>query len=260
MRGTLYAAIVLVAITLSCAIASAQHTGGSFGGGHFGGGGRSSGGYHGGGYHGGGRVGGHYVPGGYRGGYYHSYSNGGSGVDDGSGALWLVLFVMLGALVVGARPRTMRPLAAPSPQSPEWKNVDLGVVEITVDRATRIEIERAIGTRRTHARAPRRLRRLRAMIEALRARRSDWRLVRVEDHRPMSSPIADGVFRRLADEAQRGVVPDDREVLTIVVASRREIVDVHRSDAEAADRVLRAMAQLELRDIVALEIAWRAGH
>ncbi|AKF09759.1 hypothetical protein DB32_006908 [Sandaracinus amylolyticus] len=248
------AVIALVAIASSCAVASAQRAGGSSGGGRSGGGARSSSGSHGRGrYFYAGRHGQTAY-------YYDAYSSTGSRVAGGDGPLWLGLFLIVGALVVSARPRTVRRDAAPDAQSPEWKNVDLGVVEVTVDRATRVEIERAIARRKTHRREPRRVRRLRAMVDALRAHRAAWRAVRVEDHRPMSSPIADGVFRRLATGARSGSVGDDREVLTIVVASRREIVDVHRSDEEAADRVLRAMAQLELREIVALEIAWREAR
>ncbi|UJR86790.1 DUF1517 domain-containing protein [Sandaracinus amylolyticus] len=242
-----FVGIVLSLLLFASALAEAQRTGGSFGGRRWGGGGRGSapsyGGtrYRGGGYGVGPGPFVFFVPGGI-----------------GMGGL-LTLLVVGGVVLVLARGARRAALHTPGPQSRAWDEVDLGVVQIGVDHETRRAIEETLATRRV---PPFGAAWLREVVNELRARRDAWRAVRVDDYRPMSPPMAAGSFRSVQEGAARGAPLAEREpeldVVTIAVASHREIVDVQRDDADAAEHVMRALTRLAPEEIVALDIRWAA--
>jgi uncharacterized membrane protein len=277
-------ALAAVVIALAIPIAAVDdadaqrrgRSGGSFGGGSFGGGRRSGGaGYRGGGGSGGGGFGPVVVvPG---------VGFGGGGATGAGDLLCVGLFVIagLGLLVMSGRMRAASEL--PGSESPVWNGIDLVSVQIAVDWRARPAMQRELarlahGATRSH-RGLHRL--LRATVHALRAERLSWLYASVKDHRPMSPPIAESTFQRLASSA-RAAFEDEvvraidgtvqtidggprtaREeegagvvVVTIVAASHAEIVDVRASDARAVDRVLAALEALEADDLVALEVVW----
>ncbi|AKF09760.1 DUF1517 domain-containing protein [Sandaracinus amylolyticus] len=245
--------LLLVGAFAEAAIAEAQRTGGSFGGRRWSGGGRGRA-----------PIGSSYRGTRYGGGGYYGPAPFVFFAPGGIGAGGLVTLVVIGGVVMllarGARRATLR---VPGPQSRAWDNVDLGVVQIGVDAETRRAIEETLAARRV----PLRVREhgatwLREVIHELRARRDAWLAVRVDDYRPMSPPMAAGSFRRVQEDAQHGAPlaehDGELEVVTIAVASHREIVDVQRDDADAAERVMRALAQLDPDEIVALDVRWAA--
>lgn len=280
-------AVLVIALALPIAVvddADAQRrgrSGGSFGGGGFGG--RRSGGS---GYRGGGGYGGS----GYRGGggfgpvvVVPGVGFGGGSATGAGDLLCVGLFVVagLGLLVISGRLRAASQL--PGSESPVWNGIDLVSVQIAVDWRARPAMQRELA-RLAHGatRSPRGLHRLlRATVHALRAERLSWLYASVKDHRPMSPPLAESTFRRLAstarsafeDEVVRAIdgtvqtldagtkVAREEEgagvvVVTIVAASHTEIVDVRASDARAVDRVLAALEALEADELVALEVVW----
>ena len=247
VRRVFVGIVLSLFLLLASATAEAQRrTGGSFGGRRWSGGGRGGSVYRGTRYGGGG-----YVPG-----PFVFFSPGGIG----AGGL-LTLLVIGGVVLVLARGARRAALHTPGPQSREWDNVDLGVVQIGVDHDTRRAIEDTLTTRRVPSLArDHGATWLREVIHELRARRDAWRAVRVDDYRPMSPPMAAGSFRRVREGAARGAPlaegDADLDVVTIAVASHREIVDVQRSDADAAEHVMRALMQLAPEEIVALDIRW----
>lgn len=286
----LAATLALSIVTVGAGAEAQRRSGGSFGGGSFGG---SRGGFGGGGYRGGGGGyggGGHY--GGYRpygGGVVVVPMGGGvAGTSQGGGfGIGGLFFLIVGAGVLlmifrsSARHGDMR---LPGPQSPMWNGVDLGVLRLALDWRARPAVQRALmklAEADTHDH--RQLRRLlAATVRQLQANRTSWLYAEIEDYRPMSPPIAEATFRRAAsgarasfeEELVRNVGGDATKpgsaegfraaehegegvvLVTLVVASHREIVDVHRTNAAAVDRLLESISQVDENDLVALEVVW----
>lgn len=249
-----------------------RRSGGSFGGSHFGGGGAHFGG---GGAHFGGGYGG--SPG------TLSYGSHGRGMSTHGGRpLSIVVALLLTAFVVFAMSGRPHREGPPHPMSPRWNGVDMVRLRVALDWRARPRLQELLRTlsRDGHGTKKELLASLRAVVSALEEERLSWLYAHVDDFRPTSPPIAEARFRTLATEAratyedelvrgQDGKVTERagayvaREhegegvvLITLVVASHEEIVDVGRSDADAVDRVLEALGQLRRSGLVALEIAW----
>lgn len=252
-------------VCVHASAALAQSSGGSFGGGSFGGGGGGGGGSWGGG------------GGSYGGGSY----GGGGGSLSGGGLCCVVLFILVVyglafLLKAGRRPRS---------GSPAWGGMDVSALVLAIDWRARRDLQQALDRlARSGATGSRQglVRLLReTATHALRHERS-WLYAAVSNYQPMSPPQAEGAFRRIAQTARsrfqhelvRGEGGGARAaegpqmrarrhegegvvVLTIVVAARRELIDVRDPrDARALGGALRAFAAIGPADLVALEVIW----
>jgi uncharacterized membrane protein len=271
-----------------------RRSGGSFGGGSFGGrsGGRSFG--------GGGRSSGSWGHGGmgrrtgYSPGVPFIVVGGGGGGGDGASASGsgssggippgMIAIVGLAGLLMFMHLIRRHGAMVPGPQSSAWNHVDITAVRVALDGRARAELQRELArfahhgsTDSTAALAAM----LRATAASLRRHRDAWRYAGVANHVPMSPPIAEGIFRRLAADARatfeeelvRSAAGDVRVadaapftpiahegegvvLITIVAAAHTELLDVHRADPSAIERLLASLEILETGDLVALEIVW----
>lgn len=258
--------------------ALAQHSGGSFGGSHFGGGGGGGGG---GGYSGGGYSGSGYSGGGYSGG-------GGGG---GSAALVVFAFqhpiifgiAVLLFLMVRFATRGSRGGSLPGPEARAWMYIDVTAVRIAVDGTARefIQAELAkVARGSTQSRAALLLS-LRRVVHLMRKCDAAWIYGGASNFRPMSAPVGEAAFRRLAGDArskfQHELVRNadgklvestgpaftahsrDGEgvaLITIVVAAKREILDFDGGSRDQILGVLDDLDRLTTDQLVALEVAW----
>ncbi len=166
--------------------------------------------------------------------------------------------------------------AAPAPASPAWNQVDSSAVRVSFDAAGRAAFQRRFdeATRGAEARSKHgQVRVVRALTEVLEASEPSWRQVGVSNFHPMSSPVAEHHFRRLS-QAARAEIEDDsvavearagegegdvgtgQAVLTLIVAARKELRDLHGVDSTTWLEGLRALRSLTAQDLVALDIVW----
>lgn len=290
LRWTLTLAAVLVVGLLALPVV-AQSTGGSFGGGSFGGGGRSYGG--GGGSYGGGSYGGSYG-GGYGGGSYggHYSSGGGGGLPCACSVPLLIVFVVIiiasramrasrGNLMMGG-PGTY----VPSHGARAWGQVDISAIQLGIDWRARRELqahlERMAKSGQTATQAGL-ANLLRETVLAIRRAELSWLYCAVANYHPMSAASAEGIFRQLGVDARsrfrqelvRNVAGQKTEqqaaamrarheegegvvVVTLIVAARREILDVHQvQDASKIKALLDDMvAVANPQMLVAMEVVW----
>lgn len=268
---------IVAALFLSIAAGPviAQSTGGSFGGGSFGGGG-------GGGSYGGG--------GGYSGG---SYSSGGYSGGGGGGGMPLVCSVPIIAVflifwVIGQanKARSQGGGQYVHHGARGWNQVDISAIRLGIDwRARKMVQDRltqlaASGQTQSQAGLANLLRETVLML-----RRSElaWLYASVANYHPMSAAQAEGIFRQLGTQARaqfreelvrnadgsmvrrdapamqahkhegEGVV-----VVTLIVAAKREIVDIHAVDhADHLKRLLDDMvAVANPHTLCAMEVVW----
>lgn len=270
VRVWLVRALVVVGVFCSfVGLAFAQRSGGSFGGGDFGGGdsGGSGGGYHEGGGHGGAGLAFALIELGIR--------NPPLGIAM-VGVLVLVVFMRS----IG---RAGRGGALPGPQARAWMNVDVSAVRIGIDERSREFMQRElakIATRGT-SQSGDLLESLRAVVRLLRKCDAAWVYGGASNYHPMSPPVAEGVFKRHAQEARTkygaelvrnasgeltttkspGYVPKESEgqgvaMITVVVAARREIRDFFGGRREEISAVLEDLERLTPQELVALEVVW----
>jgi uncharacterized membrane protein len=259
-RLALLFSIALCLLAESPSTAEAQGTGGSFGGGSWdsGGGGNDGG--------------------------------GGGGSDSGA---WIVfsivriLLVTVGPIptliivVIGAaawtwlRPR--RQLGAgygvpPAPTSPAWSHVDITALRIAIDtRARRALADRVAHLSRRASASSKAglLALLRANVGALEQLRETWRYVGVSNFHPMSPPLAEHHFRQLSETARApasrpgppppSAPPEPVEgvvLVTVIVAARRVLLDVHGHDVAALSAALDGLHRLVPDDLVAVDVIW----
>ncbi len=279
------AAMAVFWLGLSAYPALAQRTGGSFGGGSFsGGGGGFSGG---GGSFGGGRssYGGGSSFGGssYSGGGYRS-SGGGGGMPCGCS---LPLFVGLIILfVIISQAKKGQGGTNTSHGARGWGEVDISAIRLGIDwrarRDVQARLEQLAQSGQTNSQAGL-ANLLRETVLSLRRSELAWLYANVANYHPMSAAAAEGIFRQLAvdsrskfqDELVRnadGSVsarqapemrahPNEGEgvvVVTLIVAARREILDVHQVDnADALKRLLDDMIGVaNPHTLVAIEVVW----
>jgi uncharacterized membrane protein len=270
---SLLALVVLFLFVGLAPEALAQHSGGSFGGSHFGGGG--------GGYGGGG---GSYGGGGYSGGYSGSYHGGGAGIFvlalEHPVIFGVFVLVFLAVRLANGRRFGDR---LPGPEARAWMYIDVTAVRIAVDGSARefIQAELAKVSRGSTQSRAALLLSLRRVVHILRKCDAAWIYAGASNFRPMSAPVGEAAFRRLANEARskfqyelvrnadgsfvesKGPAFQAREhegagvaLITIVVAAKREIVDFDASSRESILSVLGDLDRLTADHLVALEVAW----
>ncbi|MCB9595538.1 MAG: DUF1517 domain-containing protein [Sandaracinaceae bacterium] len=260
----------------------AQSTGGSFGGGSFGGGGGGGGSYGGGGgSYGGGSYGGSYSGGGYSGG------GGGGGLPLVCSIPIVLIFVVFWVIQQanknkgggGGGQRYVNRNAG-------WNQMDISAIRLGIDwRARKMVQERltqlaSSGQTNTPAGLANLLR---ETILMLRRAEIAWLYASVANYHPMSAPSAEGIFRQLGTAARaqfreelirnadgstsrrdapqmqahkhegEGVV-----VITLIVAAKREIIDIHTVDhADHLKRLLDDMtAVANPHTLAAMEVIW----
>lgn len=253
----------------------AQSTGGSFGGGSFGGGGGS---YSGGG---GGFSGGSSYSGG---GYSYSGGGGGGGLPcTCSVPLFIgliILFVITSQLKKsGGGHQTQHGARG-------WGQVDISAIRLGIDWRARKQVQAKLeqlaksGQTNTQAGLANLLRE--TVVELRRAELA-WLYANVANYHPMSAAAAEGIFRQLAvdsrskfrhelvrnadgsqtsqDAPAMRAHPTEGEgvvVVTLIVAARREILDVAQvDDAAALKRLLDDMVSVaNPQTLVAIEVIW----
>lgn len=280
-----YALLVIAVFWLGLAAlpAFAQRTGGSFGGGSFGGGGggfSSGGGSFGGGssYSGGG------FSSGYSGGSYSS-GRGGGGLPCGCtvpvfvGAI--ILFVVLGQLKksggMGSRP---------SHGARGWGQVDISAIRLGIDWRARRELQahldRMAKSGQTSSQAGL-ANLLRETVLSLRRCELSWLYCSIANYHPMSPAMAEGIFRQLGvdarskfqeelvrnvdgqkstrDASEMRARPEEGEgvvVITLIVAAKREILDVTAVDDATRIKALLddLIAVANPHSLAAMEVVW----
>jgi uncharacterized membrane protein len=271
MKRRLASLLIALVVLVVASTALAQHSGSSFGGGDFSGGG-----------------------GGYDGGGYHE-----SGYSGGGGAQGLAYLIVLGiqhpplgmamiailviVLYVRGIGNAARGGALPGPQARAWMNVDVSVVRIAVDATSRLFLQNELAKIATHgtAQSYQLLASLQRVVRLLRKCDAAWIFGGSSNYHPMSPPIAEGVFRRHAQEARAkfsvelvrnvggqtstqassGYTPREAEgegvaLVTLVVAARREIRDFFGGRRDEIHAVLEDLERLTPRELVAIEIVW----
>lgn len=253
---------VVVGALVGVAPALAQRSGGSMGGGSFGGGGGSS-----------------------------FSSSGGGGVSLGGGGggcsccgMPVGLFAVV--LLILHQQRKQKQGGAMSHGAHAWSHVDVSALRLAVDwRARRVLQDRLDAlAQRSDTSSKRGLAALLGTtVRALRETEVAWLYANVANYHPMSEAMAEGIFRQLGvdarskfqDEVVRNVDgtathreaaamrarPEEGEgvvVVTLIVAARREILDVgDPRDAGALRSLLDEMAQVaNPSSLVAVEIVW----
>jgi uncharacterized membrane protein len=294
-RWVLWALAAIAAFYLAIAAfpVLAQGTGGSFGGGSFGGGG-GGGSYGGGGGSyggGGGSYGGSYGSGGYSGGY----SGGGGGLSCGAcGSIpAVVLFIIVAVIinVVRARARSsmsssMGSYVAPSHGARAWGHVDISAIQIGIDWRARRELQAKLEhmARSGQTGSPAGLANLlRETVLNLRRAELSWLYCSVANYHPMSAAMAEGIFRQLGvdarsrfrqevvrnvdgqklesaagEHAARAEEGEGVVVVTVVVAARREIMDLMQFDDASRIKALLDdfVAVANPHSLVAMEVIW----
>ena len=290
VRWTL-ALVALLYLGVAALPVVAQSTGGSFGGGSFGGGG--GGGSYGGG--GGSYGGGGGSWGGSGGSYGGSYGGGGYGGSSSGGSLpctcsmpllFLVVFVIIAISKAKSRNLMQGGGYTPSHGARGWGHVDISAIQIGIDWRARRELqahlERLAKSGMTGSQAGL-ASLLRETILGLRRAELSWLYCAIANYHPMSAASAEGIFRQLGvdarsrfrDELVRNVdgaksVREAAEmrarseegegvvVVTLIVAARREILDVSQvTDAARIKALLDDLtAVANPQTLVAMEVIW----
>jgi uncharacterized membrane protein len=259
----------------------AQSTGGSFGGGSFGGGGGGGGSYGGGGgsYGGGSYGGGSSYSGG-------SYSGGGSGCSLPCGCTVPLVILFVIVMIAKQSRSATRGAGMPSHGSRGWGQVDISAIRLGVDWRARRDLQAHLErlARSGQTGTPAGLANLlRETVLGLRRAELAWLYASVANYHPMSAAMAEGIFRQLGidsrskfrqelvrnadgqkSDQQAGELrahPNEGEgtvVVTLIVAARREILDVDNvQDANALKALLGDMtAVANPQSLVAMEVIW----
>ncbi len=266
-------AAAIAVLILWLPVAAAQDTGGSFGGGDFGGGGGGGGSYDSGGSS--------YSGGGYDG---SSSSSGGGSSSEAAGALGVMILLVGGALFVfgsmalkGDRLRRV----------PEEVNdeIDVSAISLGIDWRARRELQARFAELAASGEVKTpdgRVRLLRETSLLLRRCEPSWLYAGVVNCSLASRATAEATFRRTAADARarykKEVVRGDESgvrradpgplsarrvegegvvVVTLVVAARREIVDVDDPrDARALRQLLANLSSMVAHQLSALEVIW----
>jgi len=273
------AAVAALWLGLAAYPALAQSTGSSFGGGSFGGGGSYSGGG-GGSYSGGGYSGGSYSSGGYSGG-------GGGSMPLVCSIPLIILFVVVPMVLKhmntgGGTNQVYRS----NHGARGWNQVDISAIRLGIDWRARREVQARLEelARSGQTRSQSGLATLlRETVLMLRRSELAWLYANVANYHPMSAASAEGIFRQLGMQARSGFknelirnadgsvsqreAPEMRAhanegegvvVITLIVAARREILDIHNvNHADHLKRLLDDMvAVANPHMLVAMEVVW----
>lgn len=164
------------------------------------------------------------------------------------------------------------------------RDIDVSVLMIGIAAGARAKVQgamRAIAERGDSSRPEGLVRMLREAVEVLRGVEREWILAGAQNHLPMRPAEAEPKFALAAHtararfehevirnyggstiteeapEPQARSIEDAVVVVTIVVASRAELTDVANvRDRGELDRALSALASIEPRDFVAMEVIW----
>ncbi|MGE0784839.1 MAG: DUF1517 domain-containing protein [Sandaracinaceae bacterium] len=265
---------------------SAQSTGSSFGGGSFGGGG-------GGGSYGGG--GGSYGGGGINFGGGRSYGSrrhyGGGGLPCTCSVPSFIVIIVLWAVFnqmrkSGGGNYAGNPMMQTSHGAQGWGHVDISAIRLGIDWRARRDVQARLEqlARSGQTSTPAGLANLlRETVLQLRRAELAWLYASVANYHPMSAAVAEGIFRQLATDSRskfqkelvrnadgststtdaghqvaQATEGEGTVVVTLIVAARREIIDVHQMDnAEALKRLLDDMvAVANPASLVAIEVVW----
>ncbi|MFK7987591.1 MAG: DUF1517 domain-containing protein [Sandaracinaceae bacterium] len=279
----LLAALALVCVAVVAFPVLAQSTGGSFGGGSFGGGG--GGGFSGGG--GGGSFGGSYGG---------SYGGGGGSLSGGGSclgtllmiAIWVVIFLVKHYMRGGNLNNLTGTGGGVSNNhgARGWGNVDVSAIRLGIDwrarRELQAELQRMAASGNTNSKQGL-SRLLREAILAVRRCEVSWLYCSIANYHPMSAASAEGIFRQTAtssrakfteelvrnadgststrEAAARRAHKHEGEgvvVVTLIVASRREILDV--TETGDANRIKVLLDEMVMsanpQSLVAMEVVW----
>jgi len=279
-----------MATLLMPALVSAQATGGSFGGGDWGGSSSTPS------YGGGGSYSPpSYDSPSYDYGSSNTGSSGSGGGDIRSVLIAVALFALV-ALVVFIWDRVdkvkaerhARFLAERGYRGPgqgAWKKADITALTLAIDWRARARVQQGLETmaKRGDPNSKNgRSRLLQETVRLLRDSRISWLYASIRNFRPMSQSSAQGIFSNLALDARArfstDVIRSDSDgvherapaalrarpeegpgvvVVTLLVASRRELADVrHADDAGSVDELLAIAAGVSRSDLIAIEVVW----
>jgi uncharacterized membrane protein len=174
---------------------------------------------------------------------------------------------------------------APKGTSPAWREVDVTRVRVSLSGDARPFLQAhlfALAMRGDTSSKRGLAHLLRDVTGVLRKSDAAWVHVAVDDFKPMSTIFAESTYRRLAQDARalftdeviraadgatvqgektditRSTERDGAGVVlvTLVVAARTEIRDVHTPSRERVMALLAQLGQIEAEDLVALEVVW----
>jgi len=270
---------VAVALLFVCAQpAAAQDTGSSFGGGDFSSGGSYSGGsdYSGGGYSGGSSYDSSSSGGG--------WSSGGGGDCGGAGPLiGLLLVAIMLIVIVNAASKGGQRLRRVADEVDD--EIDVSAVSLGIDWRARRELQARFAELAASGEVASREGRVRLLRETcllIRRAEQSWLYAAVKNHSLASRETAEESFRltaadararykkelvrgdeagvRRADPGEQAARRSEGEgvvVVTLVVAARREIVDVENPrDAAALRQLLSILSSMVAHQLAAIEVVW----
>ncbi|MCZ7679752.1 MAG: DUF1517 domain-containing protein [Sandaracinaceae bacterium] len=195
------------------------------------------------------------------------------------------LVLLIGLVVLRDRWRRRRS-GARTHGARGWARVDVSALQLGIDWRARAALQSRLEAlaRSGSTSSPAGLARLlRETVVALRRAEASWLYAAVASYRPMSPASAEGIFRQLAvdarsrfrtevlrnadGEVREGAAPpvsaradegDGVVVVTLVVAARREILDVERAgDVAGLKRLLDELEALASPEaLVAMEVVW----
>ncbi len=297
MRIAVLRVVLFAFLSSLAAGASAQDTGGSFGGGDWGGGGGDFGGGGSTDFGGGGSDFGGGSDWGSSGSSDWGSSDGGGGGSSGSadgGCVCAFLFVILvigfiGVTAAIATPASIALTASAMKYAPKagsgWGGVDVTAIRLGLDWRARREVQARLDALARSGKTQSKqglVELLHETVAVLERGRLSWLYADVVNYAPMSPTQARGIFEGIAFNARSrfkeelvrahgGAVsaqaatartPKSHEgqgvvVVTLIVAARRELLDVHRdADANEVHRLLESLRTSSGADLVALEVVW----
>ncbi len=273
MRARTLRWILIFAATLALAsTVSAQATGGSFGGGDFGGGGSDFGG--GSSDFGGGSS---------------DFGGGGGGFSSAAAHPVRTLFmIFIGLAIAGVRfyVRQQRRSGSLGHGARGWSQVDISALQLAIDWRARRELQSKLEQLAKSGQTSSRnglATLLRETVVSLRRAELSWLYAAVANYHPMSAASAEGIFRQLGvdarsrfrrelvrnadghrseqDAGQMQARSEEGEgvvVVTLIVAARREIVDVLQADDASRIRGLldNVIGVANPQLLVAMEVVW----
>lgn len=215
--------------------------------------------------------------------YDSTYDSSGSGGDGGSA----IGGAICGLVLVFGFPLLMMLLSSRrTPQAARgWSTVDVTALRLAVDWRSRAFVQKKLDALARSGQTANKaglVKLLRETASTLSAVRIAWLYADVSNFRPMSQAMAQGTFQQLALDARsrfrRELVrnadgqlatqdagaqrarPEEGEgvvVVTLVVAARREILDIDEpTHADRVSQLLNQLRGLDASSLVALEVIW----
>lgn len=270
-------AVAIAILLMWLAPAAAQDTGGSFGGGDFSGGGSTD--------SGGGSTssGSSYDVGSSSSGGDWSSSGGGGGGSGGGALVGLFFVAVLLFVIVSSASRRGQRLRRVADEVDD--EIDVSAISLGIDWRARRELQARFAELAASGEVATREGRVRLLRETsllLRRAESSWLYAAVQNHSLASRETAEASFRHAAADARarykkelvrgdqagvrrtdpgeqvaRRTEGDGVVVVTLVVAARREIVDIDNpADAGALRQLLSILSSMVAHQLAALEVVW----